>query len=256
MDSAASVWAHEELRAVSLGDAQRTERAITVLAQRASAPHATLAQAAGTEADTEATYRFSANDAVRPAAILAAHQDRTRERLAEADEEVILAVQDTTQLDFSHHPEIAGIGVIDHERRYGLLVHTTLAVTPQRVPLGVWAILAREENPPAGVAPIEWLLLTTLTTATFEQVCVRMGWCSCRWVAEMYHRVLKSGCQIERRQFDALDNLRRYLAIDSLVAWWVLYLTVLGRQTPDVSCTALFIRTCVRFVKRQRQGRG
>jgi len=56
----------------------------------------------------------------------------------------------------------------------------------------------------------------------------------------MYHKVLKSGCLIERRQFDDLDNLRRYLTIDSLVAWWVLYLTMMGRQAPDMPCTAIF----------------
>jgi len=137
MDSSALTWAREELKTASLGDARRTARAVSVLAQRASAPNASLAQAAGTDADTEAAYRFYDNADVVPEAILAAHQRRTQERLREASLPVILAVQDTTEGDYHHHPEIAGIGVINSEHRYGVLMHTTLAVTPQRVPLGL-----------------------------------------------------------------------------------------------------------------------
>jgi hypothetical protein len=65
-------------------------------------------------------------------------------------------------------------------------------------------------------------------------------WYSCRWVIEMFHRVLKSGCRIEERQFDDFDNIQRFLAVDSVVAWRVLYLTLLSREVPEMSCAALF----------------
>jgi hypothetical protein len=101
----------------------------------------------------------------------------------------------------------------------------------------------REDNPPSGVTPIRWLLLTTVPTATIAQGCERIGWYACRWVAEMYHKVLKSGCRIERRQFDDLNNLRRYLAIDAIVAWRVLYMTMQDRETPTVPCTVILEAT-------------
>jgi hypothetical protein len=55
----------------------------------------------------------------------------------------------------------------------------------------------------------------------------------------MYHKVLKSGCRVEERQFADLDNLKRYLALDAVVAWRVLYLTLLSRESPNVDCSVI-----------------
>jgi len=88
--------------------------------------------------------------------------------------------------------------------------------------LTAWAILAREETPPAGVEAIAWKLLTNVPTPDLAAACERVAWYSCRWVVEMFHRVLKSGCRLEERQFDDLENIQRFLAIDSVVAWHVL----------------------------------
>ena len=41
--------------------------------------------------------------------------------------------------------------------------------------LTVWAVLAREINPPEGVDPVEWLLLTTMEVTTFEQAVEKAG---------------------------------------------------------------------------------
>src|SRR5262249_13911247 len=300
---------------------------------------------------------------------------------------VVLLPQDTTLLDYSTHADTAGLGVLQTQRQYGLLLHTTLAVTPQRVPLGVvdqqvwardpaqwgkrrqrkqrplddkesskwlasltralswqallpgvqlvsiadregdvydflrpalgagrpavlvraawdravahpqrqlwaylehqplagsvtiqlprhprqparsavlsvrfapvtirppqarrgaglptlklWAVPARETQPPTGQEPIEWLLLNTLPVTDFGQACERLQWYTCRWLCEIYHKVLKSGCRIEARQFGDVANLRRYLALDAVVAWQVLYATLAGRQQPELPCTVL-----------------
>lgn len=55
----------------------------------------------------------------------------------------------------------------------------------------------------------------------------------------MFHKVLKSGCLIEERQLATADRLKRYLALDSVVAWRVLYLTLQGRQTPNLPCSVI-----------------
>jgi len=105
--------------------------------------------------------------------------------------------------------------------------------------LTAWAIWAREETPLPDSESIEWKLLTNIPTENFSQACVRVQWYSCRWVVEMFHRVLKSGCRIEERQFDDIDNIRRFLAVDSVVAWRILYLTLLSREMPQMDCSAL-----------------
>jgi len=105
--------------------------------------------------------------------------------------------------------------------------------------MAVWAVLAREEQPPAGVEPLEWLLLTTGAIHTTDDAVERVDWYACRWGIEVWHKVLKSGCRIEARQLETADRLRRCLAVYSVLAWRLLYATLLSRAMPEAPCTAL-----------------
>jgi len=109
-----------------------------------------------------------------------------------------------------------------------------------QAPLSIWLVLAEEENPPDGIDPLRWLLLTTAQTDSFKEACERIFWYTIRWIIEVFHKVLKSGCHIENRQLGSADRLEACLAIDLVVAWRIHHLTKLGRETPDVSCTAYF----------------
>ncbi len=55
---------------------------------------------------------------------------------------------------------------------------------------------------------------------------------------ELFHRTARSGCEIETRQPGHADRIEACLAIDLVVAWRIFHLTKLGRETPDVPCTA------------------
>jgi hypothetical protein len=107
-------------------------------------------------------------------------------------------------------------------------------------PVYVNAILVREEKPPAGEEPIQWLLLTSLPIATFAECCTVAGYYCCRWEIEVYFRVLKSGCKIEELQFEHAERLQVCLAMYLIVAWRVLYVLMMGRQCPELSCAAVF----------------
>lgn len=106
-------------------------------------------------------------------------------------------------------------------------------------PVAIWAVLAYEDHPPEGVEAISWLLLTSPPVNSFQEACQRIRWYTCRWLIEIYHKILKSGCRVEERQFDTAENIKRYLAVDDVVAWRVLYLTMVGRETPHIPCTAI-----------------
>jgi hypothetical protein len=106
--------------------------------------------------------------------------------------------------------------------------------------LTLWAILAREEDAPEDVKPIEWMLLTTCPVTNFEGATEKVGWYAIRWGIEVYHRTFKSGCKIEERQLGHADRIETCLAIDMVVAWRIVHLTKLGRETPDVPCTVFF----------------
>lgn len=106
--------------------------------------------------------------------------------------------------------------------------------------LPLWAVYACELDPPADSEPVEWLLLTTVATATLEEACERLAWYAARWNIEVFHRTLKSGCRIEDRRLADADSLQACLAIDLVVAWRVMHLTKLGREVPEVPCSVFF----------------
>ena len=116
-------------------------------------------------------------------------------------------------------------------------------------PLRVVVVLSREDTPPPGVKqPLEWLLLSTAplwpaggqAVASLADAVERIQWYACRWGIEVFHRILKSGCQIEDRQLGTADRLEACLAIDAVVAWRIHHLTYLGRVTPDLPCDTVF----------------
>ena len=106
--------------------------------------------------------------------------------------------------------------------------------------LTVRVILAEEKNPPAGINPLKWMLLTTLPVRTLKEAIEKLQWYAKRWGIEVYHRTLKSGCKIEDRRLGHADRIEACLAIDMVVAWRIFYLCKLGRETPDVPCTVFF----------------
>ncbi|MGX2039986.1 IS4 family transposase [Methylocaldum sp. MU1018] len=359
-----AAWAREEFGQADLGDSRRTERLVHIATARGERPAASLPEGVEDPSALKGLYRFMANERVEREAVLTSDYRATAERCAR--EAVVLAVQDTTEVDYSHHPATEGLGLLGDERHRGFLLHSTLAITPNRVPLGLldqqviyrraeeygkrhrrkqrpiaekeirkwldsldrtravsaaylelllvsvgareadvydlfwraepwphpmliracwnrgviheerylWdfiehpsvagdyrvtvprqgarrereatvtvrygrvslkppvhrarehlpalpvdVILAREEDPPAGVEPLTWLLITTVAVTDLESALERIQWYTCRWGIEVYHKVLKSGCRIEDRQFDNARTLERYLAVDAVVAW-------------------------------------
>ena len=130
-------WAEEEFGAAELGDERRTARLVDLARTFAERPSVSLPEACEDGAQLKAAYRFFANEEIKPAAILASHVEATVTRMAAVA--VVLAVQDTTLLDFTGHSATTGLGALNDAKHQGFLVHTTLAFTPERVPLGVVA---------------------------------------------------------------------------------------------------------------------
>lgn len=373
-------WTEEEFGRVQFFDERLKQRLFTLATDFFAQPGELIPQAAcGSAAKTKAAYRFFRNTNVAMQTLLRPHIESTIERLGAHP--VILAVQDTTSLNYTTHPPV-GVGPIStsQHKAVGLILHDTMAFTPEGTPLGllniqcwardreetgkrsrrgelpieekesnkwlisyravaqaqklcpdttlisvgdreadvydlfheaaqdpcgpglliradrgrkrkvdheslwqkmtampvaggvdiavprraarpartaklqvrfaqvelrppkdsqfqpvsVWAVYAREVDPGAGVKePIDWMLLTTVATNSFEDACQRMNWYSRRWGIEVYHRTIKSGCRIEDRRLDHTDSLKACLAIDLVVAWRVFWLTMMGREKPD-----------------------
>ena len=140
-------WAVTEFGEAELGDARRTQRVIRLATALAQHPDAGLPEACGSRAALKAGYRVFANEAIAPGELLASHVAATLERAVSVP--VGLAVQDTTELDWTAHPATTGLGPIGHPKHQGLLVHSTLAFTPERVPLGLIAQAVWARDPQA-----------------------------------------------------------------------------------------------------------
>ena len=137
-----AAWAEREFSRAELGDRRRTRRLVVLATAMAERSSTSLPEMCAEWAGQKAGYRFFSNEGIRPESILASHVEATVERMAEVS--VVLAVQDTTTLNYSHHPGTIGLGALNTAQQRGLLMHTTLTVTPERVPLGlleqeVWA---------------------------------------------------------------------------------------------------------------------
>ncbi len=106
--------------------------------------------------------------------------------------------------------------------------------------VNLWAVYAREEQPPKGAAAIEWLLLTTEEVGTAEEAVRMLDLYSRRWRIEEWHRVLKSGCKVQEHQHTTAERLKRVIAMDAVLAWRIQLATLLGREVPDLPCAVFF----------------
>jgi hypothetical protein len=107
-------------------------------------------------------------------------------------------------------------------------------------PVSVWALWVHEPEPPCGVAALDWMLLSDQPITTADEAWERVQWYCRRWTIEEWHRVLKSGCGVEQREFETAQTLQRALAFDLIVAWRVLACVKLGRQLPQLPATVLY----------------
>jgi hypothetical protein len=85
----------------------------------------------------KAASRFCTNDAIAPDDMLQRHREATSSRLNAAP--LVLAVHDTTAANWTNLRVTEGLGPLGNSACHGLLVHTTFAITPERVPLGLLA---------------------------------------------------------------------------------------------------------------------
>jgi Transposase DNA-binding len=199
-------WIEQELAGCSFPDRRLHQRLQQLLQQFSSGLGESIPFACQDWASTKAAYRFLSNPKVSEEAILAGHFAATQTRFA-ATETPILILHDTTEFTFARKNP-AAIGLIhlsrlgrppkDGRKRHhpvcGILMHSSLAVTTEGLPLGLAAIkfwsrskfkgtnaLKRKIN--ATRVPIEekesyrWLENVRQSTALFGEPsrCVHIG---------------------------------------------------------------------------------
>jgi hypothetical protein len=206
-------------------------------------PHTTLVSIGDREADLFELFAL-ARDPQSPRLLVRANRGRQRQ---------VMSAEGLTPLwDFMAGLAVAGRLALALPRRGAQAARTAelaLRFAPVTLkppqgrkdgPLALWAVYLREAAPPAGVEGVDWLLLTNVPTTDLAEAQERVRWYGARWGIEVFHRTLKTGCQIEERQLGFVARLENCLAIDLVVAWRIYYLTLLGRMDPEAPCTLFF----------------
>ena len=403
-------WAEQTFGGVQLGHVARGRRAIVIAAAMAREPAGSVPAQQQSDAGTKAVYRFCENAQVSYEALMQPHVDATREQSRQVPR--VLLMQDTTELDYQHHPTTTGLGPIGNGTHQGFLLQSVLALDaateavlglahqepflrqpvpkgetarqqqerpresqvweravqsigtppagvqwihvgdrysdmfaflslcgqmqtqfvvrasqdrridllvepagqavkryphrktadlqeppvhlvatveswPQqaehtmllpaehkrpartarlalsygrvrllapsnqehiRPPLSIWVVRVWELEPPEGVTPVEWVLLTSVPTTSIEEAWERVGWYRLRWTVEDYHQGLKTGCHIEQRQLQSYEGLRRLLGFIAPLAVRLLQLRWHARQNPEQPAVQVLPRLLVHLV--------
>jgi hypothetical protein len=394
----ASNWIIDETRSANFGDKRLNRRYGNLLNSFANSPNASIPGSCKSWEETIAAYRFFNHPNITNLEILAPHKNATLERIK--SEKIVLIPQDTTEIDFTGRKPIAGMGYLSSEHSHGFYLHPSLAITPERLCLGlvdmqIWTreklgtrekrkakpieeketycwlkgyeasnaiaiaapdtivvdmsdregdiyellekmpsesnkaywlvrsqhnrtlldkagkelelglweavkalkqmgtiefklpagkvysrgagrhprkerivqqeiractvylkpprrkgkklasipinvVYCKEINPPNNEDGIEWFLLTSFPVNDAETAMEVVKWYLCRWQIELFFKILKSGCVVEELQFDTLKATANCLALYMIVAWRILFLTMLGRNCPDMDCSAVF----------------
>lgn len=120
---------------------------------------------------------------------------------------------------------------------------------PEKEPITLWVVHVREEAVPEDAKPLEWFLLTTGEITTVEEAQEVLRWYALRWRIEDWHRVLKSGCQIEDLANKTAERLKRAIAINLVIAWRIMLMTLMGREYPNLPAELLFSDLELRVLK-------
>jgi len=148
-------WATREFGEIDLGDQRLKDRLVKLADKLASSPESPINQACGDWTNTKAAYRFFQNENVNEKKILHSHVNNTLERAKEL--RTVLSIQDTTYFNYTDHKKTTGLGMISKysnknskkNTTNGLAMHTSFAVSPDGLPLGILdqAIYTRKPIP-------------------------------------------------------------------------------------------------------------
>jgi hypothetical protein len=137
-------WAEEELQSIDLGDQRLNKRLIQLTESFSQSPQSPINHACEDWAETKGAYRFFSNENVDYKDILQGHIKSTTKRCLEYP--TILASQDTTYFNYTSHPKTEGLSILTTKKGFnksqrrltkGLIMHSSLAVSTDGLPLGV-----------------------------------------------------------------------------------------------------------------------
>ena len=97
----------------------------------------------------------------------------------------------------------------------------------------MWVVEVREIHPPKGSTPLHWVLYTSHAVTSLEEAQVIIAYYKKRWLIEEFHKALKTGCDLESRQYQTSDRLEALTGMQSVIAVRLLQLKSVARTEPE-----------------------
>lgn len=124
-------WSDYTFGNANLGDPRRTARLVKLAASLANSPGKPIVNITQSPADMEGAYRFIRNEHIKALSIAEAGFEVTA--LNARDHEILLALEDTTTISYSHKSVRSDLGHVNQGNRYrGLLAHSVLLFAPDK----------------------------------------------------------------------------------------------------------------------------
>ena len=115
-------------------------------------------------------------------------------------------------------------------------------------------IHAQERDIPEGSEAIDWKLITDLPVRSRAEAIEKLDWYSLRWKAEVFHKIMKSGCKAEESKLRTAERLVNLIATFCIMSWRIFWMTMLNRSTEEIS--PKFALTPLEIGKREAEARG
>ncbi|MER8779395.1 hypothetical protein [Mesorhizobium sp. M0977] len=77
--------------------------------------------------------------------------------------------------------------------------------------------------------------MTNLPVEDLSAAVEKLGWYALRWKAEVFHKVMKSGCRAEEARLETAERLAKFLALIAVVSWRIFFITMSARAKPDAA---------------------
>lgn len=123
------------------------------------------------------------------------------------------------------------------------------------VSIAMWVVEVRETKPPPGVQPLRWVLLTSWCAESFADGWRVIGYYEKRPLIEEFHKAAKTGCGIEKRQYQTSHALESIAAITSVVAVRLLQLKSVARVEPERPAEEVVPKRWIRMASCVQQGK-
>lgn len=127
---------------------------------------------------------------------------------------------------------------------------SSLSEHADQTPVTLWVVHAREQSPPEGATRLEWFLLTSVAIEDAAQAEQVLHWYCLRWRIEDWHRVLKTGCKVDELKHQSAERLARAISIRMVIAWRIMLMTLLGRESPELPPDLLFTDMELKVLRR------